>query len=114
LNVMMPPLATAATTAADVQLAGVPVPMTVAGLAVLTSAPAGGTGALPSGLPKSGRPRGTAAPDAGGTPGAPAAGALAAAGTTLTAITAALAASAAVNKPERFLGCMGHTLSPAL
>ncbi len=39
LNVMMPPLATALTTAADVQLAGVPVPMTWSGWLVFTAAP---------------------------------------------------------------------------
>ena len=43
LKVMMPPLATALTTAADVQLAGVPGPMTWFGWLVLTARPAGGT-----------------------------------------------------------------------
>jgi hypothetical protein len=43
LKVMMPPLATARTTAADVQLAAVPLPMTWFGCAVLTARAAGGT-----------------------------------------------------------------------
>jgi hypothetical protein len=43
LKVMMPPLATALTTAADVQLAGLPVPMTWLGPLVLAARPAGGT-----------------------------------------------------------------------
>jgi hypothetical protein len=43
LKVMMPPLATALTTAADVQLAGLPVPMTWWGPLVLAARPAGGT-----------------------------------------------------------------------
>ncbi|HTZ23458.1 MAG TPA: hypothetical protein VMC83_05645 [Streptosporangiaceae bacterium] len=51
LKVMTPPLATARTTAAEVQLAGLPVPMTVVGLAVLTAPAAAGTGAWPLGLP---------------------------------------------------------------
>src|SRR5882757_11297488 len=55
LNVMMPPRATALTTAAEVQLAGVPVPMTWSGWLVFTAAPARGTLAWPSGFPKSGR-----------------------------------------------------------
>ena len=48
---MIPPFATAATTAAPVQLAGVPVPTTWSGLDVSTSWPSAGTGAPPSGLP---------------------------------------------------------------
>src|SRR5271165_820495 len=51
LKVMTPPLATARTRAADVQLAGVPLPMTWFGRAVLTARPAGGTEAWPAGLP---------------------------------------------------------------
>jgi len=51
LKVMIPPMATAWTTAAEVQLAGVPVPMTWLGRAVLTARPAGGTQASPSGYP---------------------------------------------------------------
>jgi hypothetical protein len=43
LKVMMPPLATALTTAADVQLAGVPVPMTWLGWLVLAAWLVGGT-----------------------------------------------------------------------
>jgi hypothetical protein len=42
-KVMMPPLATALTTAAEVQLAGVPVPTTWVGWLVFTAAPARGT-----------------------------------------------------------------------
>ena len=42
-KVMMPPAATAATTAADVQLAGVPLPMTRVGCEVSTACAAGGT-----------------------------------------------------------------------
>ena len=56
LNRMIPPSATARTTAADVQLAGVPLPMTWFGWAVLTARPAAGTGKCPLGLPKSGSP----------------------------------------------------------
>src|SRR6202020_1701137 len=55
LNVMTPPRATALTTAAEVQLAGVPVPMTRFGWLVFTAAPACGTAACPPALPKSGR-----------------------------------------------------------
>src|SRR5580693_3265616 len=54
LKVMMPPAATAATTACEVQLAGVPVPMTRLGCAVLTGWAAAGTGAFPAGLPGAG------------------------------------------------------------
>ena len=43
LKVMMPPAATSRTTAADVQLAGVPFPITWLGCLVLTARPAGGT-----------------------------------------------------------------------
>ena len=43
LKVMMPPLATALTTAAEVQLAGVPLPMTWFGSLVFTARPAAGT-----------------------------------------------------------------------
>jgi hypothetical protein len=43
LKVIMPPSATAWTTAAEVQLAGVPCPMTWSGWAVLTARPAAGT-----------------------------------------------------------------------
>src|ERR1700689_2844411 len=54
LKVIMPPSATALTTAADVQLAGVPTPMTWLGSLVLTARRAGGTWAGPWGLPTSG------------------------------------------------------------
>src|SRR5579864_728725 len=54
LNLMIPPAATALTTAADVQLAGVPWPITWFGWLVFTARPAGGTGKCPLGLPKSG------------------------------------------------------------
>src|SRR5580658_8398395 len=55
-NVMIPPSATAWTTAADVQLAGVPLPITWFGWLVLTAIPAAGTGKFPLGLPNSGSP----------------------------------------------------------
>jgi hypothetical protein len=61
LNVITPPLATALTTAAEVQLAGVPLPMTWFGWLVFTARPAGGTNAWPCGLPAAGRLRGAAA-----------------------------------------------------
>src|SRR5215472_5846293 len=51
LNVMTPPAATAATTAADVQLAAVPSPITWSGWLVATAWAAAGTAACPSGLP---------------------------------------------------------------
>jgi hypothetical protein len=51
LKVMTPPMATAWTTAAEVQLAAVPSPMTWSGCAVLAAWPATGTTAWPSGLP---------------------------------------------------------------
>jgi hypothetical protein len=50
-NVMMPPRATALTTAADVQLAGVPFPITHVGVDVSTARASAGTAALPFGLP---------------------------------------------------------------
>src|SRR5215469_6911360 len=53
-NLMIPPLKTARTTAADVQLAGLPSPITWFGWLVLTALPAGGTGKCPWGLPKRG------------------------------------------------------------
>ena len=53
-NVMIPPLATAATTFAPVQLAGVPVPTTWSGVVVSTSCASDGIEALPSGLPATG------------------------------------------------------------
>jgi hypothetical protein len=54
LNVTTPPLATAATTAAEVQLAGVPLPMTVVGAATLLNWPPAGTEHEPAGLPAMG------------------------------------------------------------
>ncbi len=45
LNVITPPLATALTTAAEVQLPGVPLPMTWVGCDVFTARPATGTNA---------------------------------------------------------------------
>src|SRR6516165_11613913 len=54
LKVMMPPLATALTTAAEVQLADVPCPITRVGWLVFTARPAGGTGTWPFGLPAAG------------------------------------------------------------
>jgi hypothetical protein len=53
-KVITPPAATAATTACEVQLAGVPSPMTWSGWLVLTGRPAGGTYAWPAGLPPAG------------------------------------------------------------
>ncbi|BCJ59145.1 hypothetical protein Jiend_25670 [Micromonospora endophytica] len=47
----MPPAATARTTAAEVQLAGVPVPIVRVGFAVSTARAAAGTATRPSGLP---------------------------------------------------------------
>jgi hypothetical protein len=50
-NRISPPLATAATTAADVQLAAVPFPTTRSARAVLTARPSTGTTARPAGFP---------------------------------------------------------------
>jgi hypothetical protein len=50
-NVITPPAATAATTAAAVQLAGVPLPTTRSGCDVSTALAAAGIVALPLGLP---------------------------------------------------------------
>jgi hypothetical protein len=50
-NVMMPPAATAATTAAEVQLAGVPRPTTRVGCEVSTAAASAGIAAAPFRLP---------------------------------------------------------------
>src|SRR5271169_1896345 len=50
-KVMMPPSATACTTAEDVQPAGEPSPITRSGWLVSTARPAAGTAACPSGLP---------------------------------------------------------------
>jgi hypothetical protein len=61
LKVMTPPSATALTTAAEVQLAGVPLPMTWFGWLVFTARAARGTNAWPLGLPAAGRACGAAA-----------------------------------------------------
>jgi hypothetical protein len=63
-KVITPPRATAETTAADVQLAGVPLPMTWSGLLVSTARASAGTAAPPSGFPAGGRANGTALPAA--------------------------------------------------
>jgi hypothetical protein len=57
LNVMIPPAATALTTAAEVQLPGVPVPTTWSGLLVFTAFAAAGTAACPAGFPGRGSVR---------------------------------------------------------
>ena len=57
LNVMMPPAATAGTTAADVQLSGVPRPISRSGWEVSSASASNGTGASPFGLPGLGRVR---------------------------------------------------------
>src|ERR1039458_8872553 len=54
LKAMMPPAATSRTTAAGVQLAGVPLPITWLGCLASTARPAAGTWKCPLGLPKSG------------------------------------------------------------
>src|SRR5689334_25190837 len=54
-NVMTPPAATAATTAADVQLAGVPLPTVRVGWLVSTACASAGMPAPPPGLPARGR-----------------------------------------------------------
>ena len=51
LNVMIPPAATAFTTAAEVQPRGVPSPTTWSGLLVFTALASAGTTACPAGLP---------------------------------------------------------------
>src|SRR5690242_15148242 len=53
-NVMIPPAATAATTAAEVQPAGVPEPTTRVGWDVSAARASAGTVAWPSGLPLTG------------------------------------------------------------
>jgi hypothetical protein len=50
-NVMTPPAATAATTAADVQLPGVPLPTVRVGCEVSTAPASAGTAACPAGFP---------------------------------------------------------------
>jgi hypothetical protein len=54
-KVITPPAATAATTASDVQLAGVPFPTTRSGRLTSTALASPGTVACPSGLPGLGR-----------------------------------------------------------
>ena len=54
LKAMIPPCATALTTADDVQLPGVPVPTTRSGSEVSTRAADAGIGACPVGLPATG------------------------------------------------------------
>jgi hypothetical protein len=61
LKVITPPLATALTTQAEVQLAGLPLPMTRFGWLVFTARAARGTNTWPSGLPTAGRARAAAA-----------------------------------------------------
>ena len=56
-KVITPPLATAATTAPDVQLAAVPLPITWSGWEVFTGRAAAGMGAPPAGFPARGRCR---------------------------------------------------------
>src|SRR3954471_2586545 len=51
LKTMIPPRATARTTAAEVQLFAVPLPISRVGCEVFTGFPAAGTGAWPAGLP---------------------------------------------------------------
>jgi len=51
LNVMTPPAATAATTAAEVQLAALPSPTTRFGCPTSTACPSAGTAAFPAGFP---------------------------------------------------------------
>src|SRR5262245_34070245 len=53
-KVIMPPFATAATNASPVQLAGLPVPMTVVGDDTSSAWATGGMGAWPSGQPAGG------------------------------------------------------------
>jgi hypothetical protein len=53
-KVMTPPRATASTTAAEVQVAGVPSPTTWSGCEVSVARASAGTGAWPSGLPAGG------------------------------------------------------------
>jgi hypothetical protein len=60
LKVMTPPFATALTTAAEVQLAGVPLPMTWFGWLVFTARATRGTDAWPFGFPAAGRACATA------------------------------------------------------
>ncbi|GIH03800.1 hypothetical protein Rhe02_18670 [Rhizocola hellebori] len=63
LNVVIPPAATALTTAAEVQLAADPVPITRSGREVSTACPSAGTTARLSGLPLRGIAAATVAGD---------------------------------------------------
>jgi hypothetical protein len=63
-NVIIPPAATAATTASEVQLGGVPSPITRVGPDVSTALASGGTAARPFGLPAEGNEDGLADGDA--------------------------------------------------
>jgi hypothetical protein len=62
-KVITPPLATAATTAAEVQLPALPLPTTVVGCEVSTACPAAGTAACPPGFPNEGTGGGDADAD---------------------------------------------------
>jgi hypothetical protein len=64
-KVTTPPLATAATTASEVQLAGVPLPTTVVGRDVSRAWPDAGTAQPPAGLPAAGAPPPAAGAGAG-------------------------------------------------
>src|SRR5580704_10458208 len=61
-KVTTPPAATAATTAAEVQLAGVPSPTTVVGFETSSASASGGMGHVPAGLPAGGPSAGLVAP----------------------------------------------------
>ena len=124
LNVMTPPAATAATTAADVQLAGVPLPITWSGWLVSAASPAGGTTACPSGLPEAGKAppalvagtgdavsRGAAVPGVRGA----VAGAWATAEATATgAPGAATVAAARGTVPEEVPGVAAHAVTAVI
>jgi hypothetical protein len=89
-KVMTPPAAIPETTACEVQLAAVPLPITRVGCDVSTARASAGTGAWPAGLPAVSRPAGGAAADLvglglGDTVGDPALGAVDRASPPLTA-----------------------------
>src|SRR5262245_25255909 len=67
-KVMTPPLATASTNAAEVQLSFVPEPTTVVGLEVSSAFAPSGTAQAPAGLPAAGPVEGSVG-GGGGTPG---------------------------------------------
>src|SRR5690606_3006706 len=54
LKTIFPPFATAATTASQLQLAGVPLPITVSGLLIFSKSASSGIGEFPSGFPARG------------------------------------------------------------